>query len=153
MDKMNGYPEFNFGEISKTNWLRCISTEGFNFNPESNKEFNMYMMICMQEELGEIAGAYKKLYRGFNKRELKKMKDAWFKTAKADTVVTDLPTDADFEKAWRIKQMNKVKAESADLFTYFDLLMTRNQINIGAEVKRKFNQVSEDMGIGNQFKI
>lgn len=140
----------NFGTISQINFMRCISPDGFNYNPEEDKEFNMYMIMAMVEELGEISGALKKIYRGFNERELKKMQDKWKKEngmLVSNSILDehDMPTRGEFEIQWLKEKWKNVKLEAADLFTYFDLFLSRNQIDIKEAVKFKFNQVSKEM--------
>lgn len=135
--------------FSKVNYQRCIAPEGFNYNPVFVEEFNMYMLLCMQEELGEIAGAFKKLKRGFNQRELKKIRDKWAKNAQDED---DVPTDEVFKMIWITNKMKDMFSECADFLIYFDLFLTRNNIDIHAIVKEKFNKVSEEMNCP-QYKI
>lgn len=150
--------KFNF-KFSEVNYQRCIDKAAFNYNPGDTMVFNQWMAMCMTEELGEMVGAMKKLIRGFNPRELKKIKERWLKVQKYKQVhdpsfytTLDMPSDAQFEMMWEEQQMVKVKKEAADLLSYFDLFLTRNNINIHAEVKDKFNLISEEMGCP-QFKI
>jgi NTP pyrophosphatase (non-canonical NTP hydrolase) len=142
-------PFFNFGELSRINWARCTSSEGFNYNPDSVQEFNAFMVIAMAEEMGEIAGAWKKLMRGFNKRELAKMKKKHLKANPGDL---NMPTDDELKAKWHEQKFNDLKDESSDLFTYLDLFLTRNGIDIKRAVTRKFNEVSNEMEC-RQFKL
>lgn len=160
--------EFNH-DYSEVSWQRCISPKGFNMDPAADgnitpKEFNMFLIMSMSEELGELAGAMKKIIRGFNPREFKKtqrkMNDSivrhpWsldeINQARFEEINTT-STARYIQNMWLKDNMSKLASESADLMIYFDLFLTHNNINLNKTIKETFNQVSEDMNCP-QFKI
>ena len=128
-------PPFPMAEFSKLNWKRNV--EVFKQGDEKNE----YWITAMVEELGEIAGAVKKLKRGFNQRELMKMVKEWEK----QNIPEEQPSTEYFYELWKAKKIKKIAEESADLFGYFDLFCTKNEFNLWEAIKEKFNQVSDEM--------
>lgn len=112
---------------------------------------NLYWATALAEEVGEIAGAIKKLERGFNRREFEKMKDRMIKKLRMPINVVsmldfDLPGDfLGVQELWVKEKKKDLGKEIADVFTYLDLIATKNGINIWEEVKEKFNEVSDEM--------
>lgn len=139
---INTQPEFNFQEFQAVNMARSIGP--FQCGDKSN----LYWVSALVEELGELAGATKKLDRGFNARELKKMQDKWQK----NNVGMELPSRGESEAEWRGEKMQAQASEAADIFIYLDLFCQRNGINLFEAVKEKFNKVSEEMEC-KEFKI
>lgn len=171
-DTDNKYYNFPF---SKINYARCIDIKGFNYNPNTT-EFNMFMLVSMSEELGEVAGAVKKIIRGFNNREFIKVKEKiqyildgvtthrdynylfksftghyyakFLRIELKDGYIGDPENEVIFNRIheyWLITKLDHIAEELSDFFTYFDLFLTRNNINLMKEVKEKFNKVSEQM--------
>lgn len=130
---------FDLEEFSKENWARNFQVF------KQSKAPNEYWITAMVEELGEIAGAVKKIARGFNERELKKTIRNW------ELCVTDGSTLPDnyeekFKANWLIKKKADLASEAADLFIYLDLFCTANDIDLPEAIKYKFNLVSKEMG-------
>lgn len=112
---------------------------------------NLYWATALAEEVGEIAGAIKKLERGFNRREFKKMQDKMIKKLKMPINIVsildfDIPEDFFKVQEFWVKEKKKdIGKEIADVLTYLDLLATKNGINMWEELKEKFNEVSDEM--------
>lgn len=158
--------------FSKINYERCISNEGFNFNPEKLNEFNSFMLIALTEELGEMAGAMKKLLRPFNKRDFNKTLNKMIVKESLPGKVNEkgelvdntrllelesydwnnLELRAEVEAFYYKKQLKAFIEESADFLIYYDMMLTHNGIDIHEAVKEKFNKVSKEMGCP-QFSI
>lgn len=126
--------------FSSVNWIRNIKVFG------QDKEPNEYWITAMVEELGELAGAVKKLKRGFNARELKKMQERYNRND-----IRTLSDEALYEY-WLKEKRKSIELEAADLFIYLDLFCTKNNINLSSRVAEKFNQVSEEMDC-KQYQI
>jgi NTP pyrophosphatase (non-canonical NTP hydrolase) len=142
-------PFFNFGAMSSTNYNRCISPDGFNFDPADDLDFNLYMMLALSSEVGEMSGIIQKLKRGFNLREYSKFLAKRYKPA--DTLQSQ-PTYEEAQRLWEADLKVKFRKEAADVLTYLDLICSRNQIDIRRAFVAKFEEVSEQMGCP-QFKI
>lgn len=112
---------------------------------------NLYWATALAEEVGEIAGAIKKLERGFNRREFKKVQDIMIVKEKQPINVISLlhydnPTDNAVMKATWVKiKRRSIGKEIADVLIYLDLLATKNDIDMWEELRLKFNQVSDEM--------
>jgi NTP pyrophosphatase (non-canonical NTP hydrolase) len=149
-------PVFNFNVTSMTNWNRCVSEKGFNMDPDSEKwkgdVFNLYLVNTMAQEAGEIGAVITKLLRGFNQREYRKMLKKVLPIKNEGLSSLEVPSYEECKKQWESYMQYKLKEESADLFGYFDLFLTNNNIDIRRAFTQKFNQVSEDMGCP-QFKL
>jgi NTP pyrophosphatase (non-canonical NTP hydrolase) len=138
---MNNAP-INNRVFSEINWARCISEKGFN-DPSPDP---VYLALCICEEAGEVAGAVKKLKRGFNKREQAKAKRAFIKECGPENAPLEDEIDLDQLKYWWEKKVRaKIGKEIADLFTYMDLFATRQNIDIPVVVVNKFNEVNQEM--------
>lgn len=156
-------------EFSKVSWERCVSPKGFNMDPVQGGNydpmaFDMFILISMAEEMGEIAGAMKKIIRGFNPREFKKTQRRINDGIDNHPWSLDEINQARFEEVnitsisryimnqWLRDRMAQVTSESADFMIYFDLFLTYHNINIHEAVKKTFNKVSDEMECP-QFKI
>jgi len=95
----------------------------------------LYWSTAIAEEAGEIAGVAKKMARGFNKRELLKMRKKH----------GEEKTDTELEQMWFVEKKEQLAEEAADLFTYIDLLAQKSGFDLWAAVTSKFNRVSEEM--------
>lgn len=126
----------NFNDFQKINWERCIAL----FKAEDKP--NLYWVTALAEELGEIAGPIKKLERGFNPSELKKMKENWKKFTPSEEPI---PTDEEFKQLWLTKLEKKLGDELADLVTYATLCASANNINLWDAIKNKFNLITTEM--------
>ena len=131
-------------EFSAINMARCIGP----FN--CGEKDNLYWITAMAEELGEIAGAVKKLERGFNEREFLKLKSKYDSFTKSQNVPE--PMYIDYLKYWENDRKKAMASEAADLFTYLNLFCQKNDIDLFKAVREKFNQVSVEMGCP-EFKI
>lgn len=155
---------------SKVSLARCFSQNGFNMEPGRNyteNEFNMFLLISLAEELGEITGAMKKIIRGYNKREFLKTKA---KILKQEEELNEKlpPAERDYDshamaegtvwlrqttpqqqplfRFWVKNKISKLGNECADFQIYFDLFLTNNNIDIHERIQAIFNKVSEEMG-------
>lgn len=150
------HPEFNFGNLSVVNWNRCVSDQGFSMDPDSEKwkeTWNLYMVNTISQEAGELGAVITKLKRGFNQREYKKMIKRMPKHAQVSMSENlETPTYEECEKLWLRTMQKKLKDEASDLFGYFDLFLTNNNIPIRHVFADKFNEVSRDMECP-QFKL
>jgi NTP pyrophosphatase (non-canonical NTP hydrolase) len=134
-------------EFSTINMARCIGP----FN--CGQKDNLYWITAMAEELGEIAGAVKKLERGFNERELLKMQEKWKKKHNwEEGSHLEIPDREIFQAQWFIERTKAMGSEAADLFGYLNLFCSKNNIDLFQAVKEKFNQVSVEMNCP-EFKI
>lgn len=138
-------PDFSLEEFSKANIRRCIHPEAF----DCGKQPTEYWALAITEEAGEIAGAIKKLMRGFNKRELKKMQNKWLKKFQFPdgTIQQDMPSERDFETMWYHEKNRALIEECADIYIYLDLFAQRLDQNLWEAIRDKFNKVSEEMGL------
>lgn len=136
-------PGFSLKQFSNLNLERCDGP----FECK-DKEFT-YWVIALSEEVGELAGAVKKLMRGFNKREKLKMVNRFKKDFPDDPV----PSDDTLSTLWYTVKLKAISEESADIFIYLDLLAQKYNFSLWANVKDKFNSVSEEMGLGEEYKI
>lgn len=112
--------------------------------PNSEVFTPAYFGLALSEESGEYAGVIKKLLRGFNPREEKKIKkdyEAYIQQWCLDS------SPVSIEEFWRIKQKAKAADELADIFIYTTLAAKALAIDLNGAITRKFNQVSEEMNI------
>lgn len=136
-------PGFSLRQFSNLNLERCDC-------PFQCKDKDItYWTIALSEEVGEIAGAVKKLLRGFNEREKLKM----VKKFRNDFPDKEVPSDDTLSTMWYLAKLKAVSEEAADLFIYLDLLAQKCNFSLWANVKDKFNSVSEEMGLGEEYKI
>lgn len=118
-----------------------------------------YFIMKLQEEIGEVSGAYVKLLRGFNLRDFKKM----ISKMEPEMNLNDLSAlrREELAEELRLKWYNKkhldIKLELAD--TFMMLLQVAEKfgvdystlLNISIE---KFNQVNKELGEDyTQFNI
>lgn len=129
----------NMDEFERVNLQRCDGP--FNCGTKTN----LYWGVALAEEVGELAGAIKKLDRGFNKRELAKMRK------KYDGKPEDMPTDEEFQRAWYFDKMKSIGHEAADIFICLNLLCQKNKLNLSTMVVQKFNLVSKEMELGPEY--
>lgn len=147
---MNGLQQ-KLSEFSDVNWARCV--EAFNCGDKSN----LYWITALSEELGELAGAVKKLDRGFNKREFEKTKKKILAMINGGTQQTEYlrvsglayENEQDrqaIEARWLNTKLSEMAFEGADVFIYLMLFFRKNGLDLLQSVDQKFNQVSVEMG-------
>lgn len=146
-------------KFSELNLRRCDDPNAFNCQDKSN----LYWVTALTEELGEVAGVVKKIQRGFNKRELLKMQNAWAKNQPVKKELQmmmpeieaqdSMPSDQEFQIEWHKKMKKKLTEELADINTYLDLMASKNEIDLEDATIRKFNKVSIEMGLDEQYII
>ena len=149
-------PNFDLAEFSYTNLIRCNDPAAFNCGQKGN----LYFAVALAEEVGEIAGIIKKLERGFNKREFKKILPKFVKEYnKTSTEITEAELEYSnivhrhpVHQFWLKEKKEALAKEIADVFTYLDLLASKNDINLWQAAQDKFNSVSKEMGCP-QYKI
>lgn len=172
-----------FIDFSRANWARTTHPRAFNMDPGvtevGQEKLGTHLLLGMTEELGEIAGAIKKLNQPLNQKyfnkTLRKMgslesykdqataifkfleeKDLTMEQAKhIDNLFPDNPDRTLYDEVlhfWKTGKRLALISECADLFGYFDLLLTNYNIDIHAASVSKFNKVAEEMGIPD-FKI
>lgn len=144
--------------FTTANWQRNVQV----FKQETAS--NVYWATAMAEEVGEVAGIVKKLYRGFNIREFKKLSTKLKQTPISilEKLYPNLIKDIHnldyilhgriMEQIWTETLRSKLAKELADVVTYADLMATRNQVSLGEAMVEKFNEVSDEME-SPQFKL
>ena len=145
--------------FSLVNADRAFSTDGFNI-PQPH---DLYLAVAICEEAGEVAGVIKKLRRGFNGREAKKMlkifRKEWEETCQKhgeDMGDVQYPSwnMQQLEARWNLMMRQKLASELADLYTYMDLMVTSANINLPQAIIEKFNLVNTEMGFDeNRFSL
>lgn len=138
-------PTFDLEEFSRVNIARCDNPDGFNVADKAPTYFGSGIM----EEAGEVGGILKKLERGFNLRELSKLKEkrikAWEKSYPNSPHAFEELSYTEWEDMWKRNRQSELALELADLFTMMDIVCTKYDINLFGAVKGKFNHVSEQM--------
>jgi uncharacterized protein YjgD (DUF1641 family) len=129
----------NFSQI---NLQRCDAQDGFNLG----KEKPAYFALAMTEELGEICGILKKVNRGFNIREKKKLLK---KLPEKEEAYTDL----ELTNIWYKKMGDAMVEEMADLYMYFDLFKSKMGVDLRTALIKKFNLVTKEMEFPEQYLI
>lgn len=127
-------PDYDLAVFANINWARNVNVF------KQGDATDEYWITSLTEELGEIAGPTKKLSRGFNARELKKMKSKLTQGEKEYE-----GDDRLLEVIWENGLREKMGEEAADLVTYLMLLCTKHNINLWEAIKKKFNLVSKEM--------
>lgn len=145
--------------FSLVNAARAFSTDGFNI-PQPH---DLYLACAICEEAGEVAGVIKKMRRGFNGREAKKMlkivRKEWEETChKHGEDMGDIQYPAysmqQLEERWKVYMREKLADELADLYIYMDLLTTCAKINLPKAIIDKFNLATKEMGFDEtQFSL
>lgn len=135
--------------FSKVNLQRCDGP--FNCKDQGPS----YWALALNEEAGEFAGAVKKLIRRFNSREYKKMLRNWEKenAKKSAGEQIEPPSYEAMQEIWVEKKKKAMAKELADIFIYLDLTAQKLEIDLGKEVKEKFNEVSMEMDLGDEYII
>lgn len=152
-------PQFDLPEFSKLSIMRNNDPQGFNCE---NKE-GTFFIAAMVEELGEIAGALKKLERGLNPRErnkfIGKLKTIWNEKHPGQEERYSELTLHELETLWFNDKLSHFVEEGADLFIYWDVLLTKVQRQYGLQVdffdtvKKKFNKVSLELNPQSTYII
>lgn len=135
---------FNYQEFTELNMKRA--KDAFEFDRRDFK----YFVIALTEEIGEVAGVLKKLERGFNDRELHKMKEKYLDMY-AKGLVEEVPSKDELEAQWLFNKKKQLGEELADVFTYLNLFASKANIDLLAEVEKKFNKVSEEMNLPKEY--
>ena len=159
MDKETKPSPMNLEEFSEINIQRCDDPTAFN----CGKQPMTYFSTALAEEVGEVAGIIKKLARGFNSREFFKLKEKIIASPqkygfpnRVEAEALDVGSTDDVNKLrdiWADGMWGKLAEECADVFTYLDLICSRNDIDLMEAVRNKFNKVSKEMGIIDKYKI
>ena len=144
--KYTSSPDFSLQEFSNLNLSRCDNPLAFNC---ANQPL-LYWSTAIAEEAGEICGAVKNLARGFNQRELAKMKKKWLKNHELATK-EELPSDQELEAMWLDEKEDALIKEAADVFIYLDLLAQKSNKSLWGAIQAKFNEVSREMGLDNEY--
>lgn len=153
-------PQYDLEELTKLMVMRNNDPQGFN----CEKKDHTFFISAMVEELGEMAGAIKKLERGFNIREknklVKKLKDIWEEKYPGQSENYSQATDAELELMWVKTKLKDYLTESSDLFLYMILLNERVQRSQGLHitdfftlVQEKFNKVSKELNPNTTYLI
>lgn len=148
-DHYYAVPKFNLAHFGKMNIERCDGPFNCKDQPHS------YWPLALSEEVGEVAGAMKKLMRGFNPREYYKMKKKWANEhlpmgnmtgmTKGDLEEAGMPTYAQFETIWFMEKTRAIAHEAADVFIYLDLMAQKLGFSLWQAVQEKFDSVSDEM--------
>lgn len=149
----------NFSEI---NLKRCNDPKAFNCGDKKPE----YFLLALMEELGEIVGAFKKLNRGYNSREDKKIikhlnkeldnfkenppknidERVWF------TTIGHLLESIEARKSyWIDLNLQKLSFEAADVAIYLNLFCQKSQINLSQSILSKFNKVSMESEFSDKY--
>lgn len=146
-------PDFSLSQFSKLNLKRCDDKEAFDAEDKGPE----YWAMSIAEEAGEVNGAFKKLMRGFNKRELIKMKEKWARSQEKfmgdQFDEGEMPGDYWFETQWYMQKNKAIMDECADIFIYLDLISQKLNRNLWDAVHQKFNKVSYEMGLDHTYQI
>lgn len=120
-------------ELKKVNAKR--SAEGFNI---SLKDWSLSQWSnAVAGETGELCNIIKKVERGdFHKRP------------------ENIHANPEYNNAYAAAQYREeIGKEAADIVIYLDLLCTREGIDLGAEIVKKFNEVSDRVGCNIKIPV
>ena len=113
-------------ELKKVNEQRCLEGYGMKLDDWSLSQWSN----AVAGETGELCNIIKKVERGdFHKRKENQSDNPEFNNAYASA-----------------QYREEIGKEAADIVIYLDLLCKRENLDLGAEIVKKFNEVSDRVG-------
>ncbi len=110
-----------------------------------------YFVIALAEEVGEVAGVYKRFLRGFTLKDAKKLLEKMRERGEDEELVRHFD-EAGIEHSmdelsliWESSIRKKLLQELSDVFIYWDLLRQKEGLT-AEDIINTYNKVNEDMG-------